>query len=689
VHLAVVLLVAAALTGCSSVGLAGTNDAALEYAVDPDPTTQQTSPAHAARDSVKARLASAQIVADVDVTPNGLVHVVVDRDMAGAVDDLVRWRGGLAVYRLDQNAGDEGKAPAGRQPIDDVAATARRIAEIVKTAPTLILGVGADAIQSIAPVDYGRALALELAPQARARLVALQEGQPKARVALVRGPSLLAEMPVQQAAQAPLVLSFGDGITSFARAHRTRILLLSPVLPPMHLASATHLPTRAGLAAACAVLPFVLSFAWLVFVRRFDRARPEPAWLVVATFVLGGLSVVPAALVELGLASATPWLEPSVWTLGGQLWAFPLALVAFTLITGAVEEACKWLGAWSLAWQRREFDEPVDGIVYGCASALGFAAVENIKYFALGRMSGVVIAVRAFMTVPAHMFFGALWGYAMGQTLVSRRPRVGLFFALAALAHGTFDASLSIEGTQLAAAWLVVGLALAFVVLLQRALRHGAVPHARATARERTENLDSVPQARASARERTENLDSVPQARASARERTENLDAVPREAPPTSMESPPPTEPMPASVLARTSFRVGSPFAFYGSAAAMMACAFALMVLGTAYELLQHRIGLVFVAMATTFLALFGGAAYAASETIPLDVVIDPQGLTFAGRRTPWGAITGLAVEASGRSKAFVSVQGQESIVRLGPVRHDTAQKMVHAIEAAAGWLNR
>src|ERR1019366_871676 len=108
-----------------------------------------------------------------------------------------------------------------------------------------------------------------------------------------------------------------------------------------------RLPPNRVLAAACAVLPFVLSFGWLAFVRRFDRARPEPLWLVVATLALRGLSVVPAGLAEMACAAATPWLDPSVMTLGGQAWALPVAIAVFSLVVGVAAEGSKFLGAWS------------------------------------------------------------------------------------------------------------------------------------------------------------------------------------------------------------------------------------------------------------------------------------------------------------------------------------------------------
>jgi len=599
VKFAPLVLLGTLLTGCSMPHLAGTNDAVLEYAIQPDPATGTTLDATLTAAGVKARISSAMVPSDVDTTPEGRVRVVVDADIAGAIDALVRWRGGVSVARADDGF-------------------------VIVT-----LGFAQTPIGTLSSIEHGRALALGLPPDSRAPMTQERAAHPGERVVLSRGSTLLQTMTIDEAVETPLVLRFGDDIMSFTRPNRSKLLLRSPVLPPLHRASAGSLPPRWGLAAVSAVLPFLASFAWLFFVRRFDRARPEPLWLVLATFALGGLSIVPAALVEAGCAAATPWLDSSVVTLGGQLWALPLAILVSSLVVGGAEEGAKFLGAWSLARHRHEFDEPVDGIVYGCASALGFAAVENIKYFAFGRMSGVVIAMRAFETVPAHMFFGAIWGYGMGRTLVSRKARVLPFLLLAALAHGTFDALLSTDGVQVFATLLVLVLAVVFVIMLRKALRYGAVPPA----------------------------------------------------PQIDLEAPPPTEPMPESQLARTYFRVGSPGRFMAAAIGMVSCAFALTLLGTVYELLHHRVNIVVLAIGALLLGLFGLAAWAVSATIPLDVALDASGITYAGARTAWAAISGAALEQAG-SRAYVSLQTPEGAVRIGPTDAPNASAILASIRA-------
>ncbi len=652
------------LAGCSMPHLAGTNDAALEYEIEPDPATGTTLDPAVAAAGVKARISSAMVPSDVAPTAEGRVRVVVDSDVAGGVDDLVTWRGGVRVARADDGyvlsppdtnglTPTTAQGPGGEQrwwqgPQDAIAravhdakldpthvAFIERLpggeyrTRVAVLPPLVTLGLAQTPIGTLEPIEHGRALALGLPPDARAPLTQERAAHPGEHVVLSRGRTLIQTMRIDDAVQTPLVLRFGDDVSSYTRAYHAKLLLRSPILPPLRRTSAQELPPRWGLAAACAVLPFVASFAWLFFVRRFDRARPEPMWLVLATFALGGLSIVPAGLVEVGLSQLTPWLDPSVATLGGQAFALPLAIVVATVVVGGAEEGAKFLGAWSLARHRREFDEPVDGIVYGCASALGFAAVENVKYFAFGRMSGVVIAMRAFETVPAHMFFGAIWGWAMGRTLVSRKARVWPWLAAAALAHGTFDALLSTDGMQVLATLLVLGLAVGFVVMLRKALRHGAVAPA----------------------------------------------------PAFEPDAPPRTEPVPASQLARSTFRVGSPARFLASAAAMVACAFFLTLLGTVYELLHHRVNVVVLAIGVVLLGLFGLSAWAVSATIPLDVVLDAQGLTFAGARTAWAAMTSVAVEQAG-ARAYVRIQTAEGPLRIGPTDAQTAADILAAAHA-------
>jgi protease PrsW len=639
--------------------LAGTNDAFLEYAIDPDPTTGTAVDAATAGAGVKARLAAGSIMADVDVTEEQRVRVVVDADVAGAADDLVSWRGGMRFLRVDVGTSLSPADSSGLHPMSastpegeehwwqgpaEVVARVVRDAKLdgehvafservigspewrtrVAALPALAVVGPSDApLLSIDPVQHGRALSVGLPPQAKTALGIARLAHPQSRVVVARGRVLLETIPIDDALVSPFLLGFGGDLPSYTRAYRNSLLLRSPVLPSMRRVAAGPLAPRWGIAVACAALPFLLSFAWLFFVRRFDRARPEPTWLVVTTFGLGGLAIIPAGLAEMALGELSPWLEPSLATLGGQPWALPLAIAVFTPVVGAVEESAKYLAAWVLPLRRKEFDEPVDGIVYGCAAALGFAAVENIKYFALGRMSGTVIAMRAFETVPAHMFFGAIWGYGMGRKLVSRRARVLPYLALASLAHGTFDAIASTDGVQPVATLLVLVLAVAFVIMLRRSLRHGAAP----------------------------------------------------------ADSPEAAADVPRSQLARRYFRVGSRAAFYVGAVGMVLLAFSLTVLGTAYELLHHRVGVVFVGLASGMLALFGLAAWGTSATIPLDVAVDALGVTFAGGLTPWSLIVSHGVDARG-SRAYVVLRTKSGEQRLGPTSEGTARAIEAAMEA-------
>ena len=78
-----------------------------------------------------------------------------------------------------------------------------------------------------------------------------------------------------------------------------------------------------------------------------------------------------------------------------------------------IEEGLKFLVFLNIVYKFKDFDEPIDGIVYGVCISLGFAMLENIYYVYLRGGLGDPYAValeRSFTAVPAHAVFGAVMG---------------------------------------------------------------------------------------------------------------------------------------------------------------------------------------------------------------------------------------------------------------------------------------
>ena len=610
VFVAVLALLALASVACSP-RFVGTDDVELTYESDVEPTALAFG--QDIRALVLRRLMAAGPIG-ADVTQDGRrVSIVVDGALAPAVDEMVTWPGTVLLLEPDPMQPGSPRSDHGlvamsealsdgsvahywegthadvaraveqwntdrdhRAVAEAVWSTARGASEpryrtrVVWARPLGELGNGI-------LVGWGDKGTLRLraakgtpAEGAIAAAYARAGGSPRGEI-LVRGRTSLGRPTLEPDAAH---ITFGTGIEAYARAQDEKQLLTTSLLPPLRRIGAVGLPPNNTLATACFVVPILLSVAWLVFIRRFDRAHPEPVWLIAVTFVLGGLATVPAGIGEVFLANLTPWLDPRVVTFGGQLFALPLAFLVFTVVVGFCEEGAKMLGA-AFAVRSREFDEPIDGVVYGIVSSLGFAAAENVRYFTMTRLSAPIVIARCFMSVPAHMFFGAIWGYALGARLVDKRPRVVLFFVLAAASHGLFDALLSTDGGGILAVLLNVVLASAFVAVVRRSLRHGVVEDA---------------------------------ARAILPEH-------------------------------RLLFRVGRPRLFLASSLALHSLAFGVVMLGSWYQLARHRPSAVFVIGSSVMLALLAVAAFGVSATLPLDVAVDDYGVTFAGAARAWSRI--------------------------------------------------
>lgn len=178
-----------------------------------------------------------------------------------------------------------------------------------------------------------------------------------------------------------------------------------------------------------AVVPSLVLMIW--FHRR--DAFPEPQAVLWQTAGLGVLSVIPVLIVVSLYASAIDRIANPYWN--GTLTAFFSAAVP--------EEFFKFLVVVLFAAKLRDFDEPMDGVVYGVAASLGFATIENILYVTHGGFG--VAVTRALSSVPAHALFGAAMGLHVGRAKFDPAHRAshlaqGLGWAI--LLHGLYDTPL-------------------------------------------------------------------------------------------------------------------------------------------------------------------------------------------------------------------------------------------------------
>jgi RsiW-degrading membrane proteinase PrsW (M82 family) len=189
------------------------------------------------------------------------------------------------------------------------------------------------------------------------------------------------------------------------------------------------------LAAVMAAIPAIL---WLGFFYLMDRHEPEPKQLVAGVCVLGALIAGPLA--DFVQFQAAPPLALAV----PGLSAFSLdRVIHAVLVVGLSQEMCKYAVVRYTIYMSREFDEPMDGIVYMMACGTGFAVWVNYH-----RLSGQnhevylsIGAAQAVVTTLAHASFAGLLGYVMGRAKFSRRsaPVRGLLILLGLLGAAAFN----------------------------------------------------------------------------------------------------------------------------------------------------------------------------------------------------------------------------------------------------------
>jgi RsiW-degrading membrane proteinase PrsW (M82 family) len=181
--------------------------------------------------------------------------------------------------------------------------------------------------------------------------------------------------------------------------------------------------------AAYLILGFAPGIFWLWWFRRKDDLEPEPHGRLLKVFLLGAASTALVLAVHPLLA---PWLR-------GREGAGRTLLEVFVLVA-LVEECAKLLAFLLGAYLSRDLDEPLDGIVYGIAAALGFASTENVVYMFRFEDPGLIV-MRSFTATLAHVVFTGSMGFFFGLARFRRRKLLLMAagLALAVLLHGLYD----------------------------------------------------------------------------------------------------------------------------------------------------------------------------------------------------------------------------------------------------------
>ena len=181
------------------------------------------------------------------------------------------------------------------------------------------------------------------------------------------------------------------------------------------------------------LITIIPSLALLLYFALYDKFK-EPKLTVLAVFFLGYLICLPAGTLNdfsyKLLEDGTELSKRLGYSFLGPAWA---------------EELLKFSILYLIVLRRDEFNEPMDGIVYGVAASLGFATYENYDYvFRLAEQWDLVpmdLAIwRSYSAIPMHGLNGCLMGFYFGKyAFTGDKKFLLLSLLIPFLMHGLYN----------------------------------------------------------------------------------------------------------------------------------------------------------------------------------------------------------------------------------------------------------
>lgn len=225
---------------------------------------------------------------------------------------------------------------------------------------------------------------------------------------------------------------------------------------------------------ASIVATIVPTLAYTTVLWWFDRYEKEPVSLLTVAFFWGAIPAIIVAII-LELIAGVPL---------SVLGAASAEVIGSSAVAPFVEEIAKGIILFALYLVfYREFDSPIDGIIYGALVGHGFAMTENLLYFIGAWASGgwaswsVVVFLRAVVFGLNHAFFTSLTGLGLYLARMSKAFTWRVLFAVlglsaAMLFHAIHNLGIALAEATCLASFLIGSLSdwggalIVFVVMI-------------------------------------------------------------------------------------------------------------------------------------------------------------------------------------------------------------------------------
>ncbi len=222
-------------------------------------------------------------------------------------------------------------------------------------------------------------------------------------------------------------------------------------------------PGRVASAMVQGAIPaFAMLLVYLPIPAVLDRYDPEPWWALTMAFLWG-------AFVATGFAGM---FNTAVQIVATGAFGEPAGRFIMTVFAAPFsEEIMKGLAIWGFFYfLRREFDGVVDGIVYATFCALGFAAVENVQYYARAALESqesfsTVFVLRGIVAPWGHPLYTSMTGLGFGIARETSSPFWRKAAPVVGLGGGMFLHAVWNFVPNLGAAVFVLSLLLWFVFI--------------------------------------------------------------------------------------------------------------------------------------------------------------------------------------------------------------------------------